>query len=144
MVDSESSRKAEGRSDIRTRPQPYIRHTSNTSAQLSSCRRWFRTVSAMTRPLRLEFPGALYYVTSRGNRRGAIYRDDADRRVWLDILGAVCARHHHVIHSFCQMTNYYHLLIETVEANLAQGMRQLNGIYTQHFNRRHRVVGRLF
>ncbi|MDB5792208.1 MAG: hypothetical protein JWQ80_2232 [Massilia sp.] len=98
----------------------------------------------MTRPLRLEFPGALYHVTSRGNRRNAIYRDDADRRAWLRVLERVCERHHFVIHGFCQMTNHYHLLIETVEANLAAGMRQLNGSYTQHFNWRHSVVGHLF
>lgn len=98
----------------------------------------------MTRPLRLEFPGALYHVTSRGNRRNPIYLDEADRRAWLDVLALVCERHHCVIHSFCQMTNHYHLLIETVEANLSQSMRQLNGLYTQHFNRRHRLVGHLF
>lgn len=98
----------------------------------------------MTRPLRLEFPGALYHVTSRGNRRNPIYRDDADRRAWLDVLGRVCERHHFVVHSFCQMTNHYHLLVETVEANLSQGMRQLNGLYTQHFNWRHSLVGHLF
>lgn len=102
------------------------------------------TVTGMTRPLRLEFPGALYHVTSRGNRRNPIYRDDADRRAWLDMLGRVCERHHFVIHSFCQMTNHYHLLIETVEANLSQGMRQLNGVYTQYFNWRHSLVGHLF
>ena len=98
----------------------------------------------MTRPLRLEFPGALYHVTSRGNRRNPIFRDDGDRRAWLEILGRVCERHHFVIHSFCQMTNHYHLLVETVEANLSQGMRQLNGVYTQHFNWRHSLVGHLF
>ena len=102
------------------------------------------TVTGMTRPLRLEFPGALYHVTSRGNRRNPIYRDDADRRAWLDVLGRVCERHHFIIHSFCQMTNHYHLLVETVEANLSQGMRRLNGVYTQHFNWRHSVVGHLF
>jgi REP element-mobilizing transposase RayT len=98
----------------------------------------------MTRPLRLEFPGALYHVTSRGDRRNPIYRDDGDRRAWLKVLGLVCERHHFVIHSFCQMTNHYHLLIETAEANLSQGMRQLNGVYTQHFNWRHSLVGHLF
>jgi REP element-mobilizing transposase RayT len=98
----------------------------------------------MTRPLRLEFPGALYHVTSRGNRRNPIYRDDGDRRAWLKVLEQVCKRHHFVIHGFCQMTNHYHLLVETVEANLSQGMRQLNGAYTQHFNWRHRLVGHLF
>ena len=98
-------------------------------------------VYRMTRPLRLEFPGALYHVTSRGDRRGTIYRDDTDRLVWQEVLALVCERYHFVVHSFCQMSNHYHLLVETVEANLSQGMRQLNGVYTQHFNRRHKLVG---
>ena len=98
----------------------------------------------MTRPLRLEFAGALYHVTSRGDRRSAIYRDDTDRLVWQEVLAMVCERHHFVVHSFCQMDNHYHLLIETVEANLSQGMRQLNGLYSQHFNRRHKLVGHVF
>jgi len=98
----------------------------------------------MTRPLRLDFPGALHHVTSRGNRRTAIYRDDADRRIWLEVLAKVCERHHCVIHSFCQMTNHYHLLIESIEANLPDCMRQLNGIYSQHVNRRHRLAGHVF
>lgn len=98
----------------------------------------------MTRPLRLEFPGALYHVTARGNRQNAIYRDDSDRRAWLDLLGLVCKRHNFLIHGFCQMTNHFHLLIETLEGNLSQGMRQLNGVYTQHYNYRHRLVGHLF
>ncbi|WP_287778079.1 transposase [Janthinobacterium sp.] len=101
-------------------------------------------VIGMTRPLRLEFAGALYHVTARGDRRHAIYRDDTDRIAWLQVLGQVCERHHFVVHGFCQMTNHYHLLLETAEANLSQGMRQLNGLYSQHFNRRHRLVGHLF
>jgi putative transposase len=98
----------------------------------------------MTRPLRLDFPGALYHVTSRGDRCGPIYRDDSDRRTWLKVLALACERHHCVIHSFCQMTNHYHLMIETVEPNLPQCMRQLNGLYSQLFNRRHRLVGHMF
>jgi len=98
----------------------------------------------MTRPLRLEFPGALYHVTARGNRRQPIYRDDADRRAWLDTLGLVCRRHRFVVHSFCQMTNHFHLLVETQDANLALGMRGLNGAYSQYVNRRHGLAGHLF
>jgi putative transposase len=98
----------------------------------------------MTRPLRLEFAGALYHVTSRGDRREAIYKDDFDRVAWLDVLGSVCERHNFVVHSFCQMGNHYHLLIETVDGNLGRGMRMLNGSYTQYFNRRHKLVGHLF
>lgn len=98
----------------------------------------------MTRPLRLEFPGALYHVTARGDRRAAIYRDDVDRRVWLEVMALVCARFHFIVHSFCQMTNHFHVMLETPEGNLAQGMRQLNGIYSQAVNRRHGLVGHLF
>lgn len=90
----------------------------------------------MTRPLRLEFAGALYHVTSRGDRRGKIYRDDADRLAWQKVLALVFERHRFFVHSFCQMSNHYHLLVEMVESNLSQGMRQLNGLYSQHFNRR--------
>lgn len=98
----------------------------------------------MARPLRLEFAGALYHVTSRGVRREDIYRGDDDRREWLEVLGAVCSRFNWVVHGYCQMSNHYHLLLETVDGNLARGMRQLNGLYTQSFNRRHGLVGHLF
>jgi REP element-mobilizing transposase RayT len=80
-------------------------------------------------------------VTSRGNRRGLIYHDNTDRRIWLEVLASVCERHHCVIHSFCQMNNHYHLMIETVEPNLSYAMRQLNGHYGQYFNKRHGLVG---
>jgi putative transposase len=98
----------------------------------------------MARPLRLEFAGAVYHVTSRGNRREAIYLDDDDRREWLAVLALVCDRFNWVVHAYCQMTNHYHLVVETVEGNLSAGMRQLNGIYTQRFNRRYRMSGHLF
>lgn len=98
----------------------------------------------MTRPLRLEFPGALYHVTSRGDHLEAIFQDEIDRRAWLHNLALVCRRFNFVVYAYCQMTNHYHVLIETVEGNLSQGMRQLNGLYTQHFNRRHCLVGHLF
>ncbi|MBC3831458.1 transposase [Undibacterium amnicola] len=98
----------------------------------------------MARPLRLEFAGAVYHVTSRGDRREDIYLDDDDRREWLAVLALVCDRFNWVVHSYCQMTNHYHLLAETIEGNLSAGMRQLNGLYTQRFNRRHGMVGHLF
>jgi putative transposase len=98
----------------------------------------------MSRPLRLEFAGALYHVTSRGDRREDIYRCDDDRRDWLDVLGGVCLRFNWVVHGYCLMSNHYHLLLETVDGNLARGMRQLNGLYTQDFNRRYGLVGHLF
>ena len=98
----------------------------------------------MARPLRLEFAGALYHITSRGDRREDIYRDDEDRQQWLEVLGQVCERFNWVIHGYCQMSNHYHLLAETVDGNLSRGMRQLNGVYTQKFNRRYRESGHLF
>ena len=98
----------------------------------------------MTRPLRIEFPGALYHVTSRGDRQEDIYLDDKDRTAYLDILKNVCKRFNWVIHAYCLMSNHYHLLIETPDSNLSQGMRQLNGVYTQSFNRRHKRVGHVY
>lgn len=98
----------------------------------------------MSRPLRLELAGGLYHVTSRGDGREDIYLDDDDRSMWLNVFGQVCKRFGWVCHAWCQMTNHYHLLIETPQANLAQGMRQLNGVYTQRFNRAHGRVGHVF
>jgi putative transposase len=98
----------------------------------------------MSRPLRIEFPGAVYHVTSRGNARQRIYRDDADRKQFLSILAHVIGRYGWLCHAYCLMDNHYHLLIETPKPNLSLGMRQLNGLYTQAHNRRHRRVGHLF
>ncbi len=98
----------------------------------------------MARPLRLEYAGALYHITSRGDRREDIYLDDEDREAWLEVLATTCERFNWVVHAYCQMTNHYHLLVETVDGNLSRGMRQLNGIYTTRFNRRHKVEGHLF
>ncbi|MDP1707696.1 MAG: transposase [Gammaproteobacteria bacterium] len=95
----------------------------------------------MARPLRLEFPGAIYHVTSRGNARNAIFLDNEDRGLFLGCLGEVIARFGWLCHAYCLMDNHYHLLIETPEGNLSLGMRQLNGVYTQRFNRRHGRVG---
>ncbi len=98
----------------------------------------------MTRPLRLEFAGALYHVTSRGDGRDDIYRNDADNKQFLNVLSEVCQRFNWTIHAFCLMDNHYHLLIETPDSNLAKGMRHLNGVYTQRFNRTHKRVGHVF
>jgi putative transposase len=100
--------------------------------------------AGMSRPLRLEFAGALYHVTSRGNERKAIYLNETDSQAFLDLIAQVCERFNWVIHAYCLMTNHYHLLVETPEANLSAGMRQLNGVYTQLFNRTHKRVGHLF
>jgi REP element-mobilizing transposase RayT len=73
--------------------------------------------------LRLEFAGALYHITSRGNSRESIYFQDIDFELFLQILGDVCDRYNWVIHSYCLMSNHYHLLVETPDANLSKGMR---------------------
>ena len=65
----------------------------------------------MARPLRLEFAGAVYHVTSRGDRREDIFLDDDDRQAWLSVLGQVCDRFNWVVHAYCQMSNHYHLLV---------------------------------
>ena len=98
----------------------------------------------MARPLRIEFPGALYHVTSRGDKKRNIFRDDSDREKFLFILGSVVERYNWVLHAYCLMNNHYHLLVETPNGNLSLGMRQLNGVYTQAFNRAHHTVGHLF
>jgi REP element-mobilizing transposase RayT len=98
----------------------------------------------MARPLRIEFPGAIYHVTTRGNARQAICLNDTDRLLFLDVLEVVIERFNWLCHAYCLMGNHYHLLIETVDADLSKGMRELNGRYTQAFNRRHHRVGHLF
>ena len=95
----------------------------------------------MARPLRIEYPGALYHVTARGNARQNIFLDDTDRQRFLGVLGQVVARFHLLLHAYCLMDNHFHLMVETPEANLSKAMRQLNGVYTQAFNRHHGRVG---
>jgi putative transposase len=98
----------------------------------------------MARPLRIEYPGALYHITSRGNGRQEIFKDDEDRETLLDILASTIKRYNWLCHAYCLMDTHYHLIVETPEANLSSGMRQLNGVYTQRYNRRHKVLGHLF
>jgi len=98
----------------------------------------------MARPLRIELAGGVYHVTSRGDRREDIYLCDDDRLAWLLVLAQVCERFNWRCHGWCQMSNHYHLVVETIEGNLSQGMRHLNGVYTQHVNRAHQRVGHVF
>ena len=98
----------------------------------------------MARPLRIEFAGALYHITARGNARGDIFQDDTDRCRFLVLLAEACELFHWHCHAWCLMGNPYHLLLETGSATLSKGMRWLNGVYTQYHNRRHRRVGHLF
>lgn len=95
----------------------------------------------MARPLRLEFPGAVYHVTARGDRQEPIFEQDEDRVTFLDLLAKEVTQQRWLVYAFCLMDNHYHLLLETPEPNLVKGMRRLNGVYTQAFNRRHDRVG---
>ena len=98
----------------------------------------------MARPLRIEFPGALYHITARGDRQEDIFVADADRFAFLGILEQVVERYNWLVHTYCLMDNHYHLLIETPDGNLSKGMRQLNGVYTQTSNRINNRVGHVF
>lgn len=95
----------------------------------------------MARPLRIQFPGGLYHVTTRGNGRQPIFADDSDRERFLVVLSGVVARHRLLCHAYCLMGNHYHLLLETPEANLSRAMQQLNGVYSKRFSRRHQRPG---
>ncbi len=98
----------------------------------------------MSRPLRIEFAGAVYHVTSRGDRREPIYRDDPDRRLHLGVLAQAMSRFDAQVLAYCLMGNHYHLVLQTRQPNLSRLMRHLNGVYTQAFNRRHGLTGHLF
>ena len=97
----------------------------------------------MARPLRIEFPDALYHVTSRGNERRAIFRSDHDRRAFLGLLGTAARRFGWSVTAWVLMTNHFHLVIQTPEPNLSRGMQWLNGVYAGWFNARHRRSGHL-
>ncbi|MGC8763986.1 MAG: REP-associated tyrosine transposase [Acidobacteriota bacterium] len=98
----------------------------------------------MARPLRIEYPGAVYHVSSRGNARQRVFLGDVDRVAFLEAVASGVARYGFIIHAYCLMDNHYHLLVETPNANLSLGMQRINGEYTQGFNRRHRRCGHLF
>jgi REP element-mobilizing transposase RayT len=97
----------------------------------------------VARPPRLEIAGGIYHLLARGNERRPIFADDADRRRFLELLSEVKERYRWRVLCYCLMGNHYHLLAQTPEPNLARGMRQLNGVYAQSFNRRHARVGHL-
>ena len=98
----------------------------------------------MSRPLRIEFPGAVYHVTSRGDRQESIFEEDADRRALLAVVAQGLTRFDAQILAYCLLGNHYHFVLHTRAANLSQLMRHINGVYTQSFNRRHLKVGHLF
>ena len=98
----------------------------------------------MARQIRIEYPGAMYHVMARGNRRERIYLDDGDRVEFLKSVGDASGMTGWRIHAWVLMSNHYHLLIETPEANLVAGMKWLQNAYTRRFNLRHKLWGRLF
>jgi putative transposase len=98
----------------------------------------------MSRPLRIEFAGAMYHIIARGNARAPIFVDDHDRRLFLFELGRVAERLDWWLWAYCLMGNHYHLVLETARPTLVRGMRDVNGNYSQGFNRRHDRVGHLF
>ncbi len=98
----------------------------------------------MSRPLRLEFPGALYHLTARGDRREPIFEDDDDRHALLEVLARGLDRFDAACFAYCLMGNHYHFVLQTRHANLSRLMRHVNGVYTQAYNRRHGKVGHLF
>ena len=98
----------------------------------------------MARPLRIEFPGAIYHVTSRGDRREPIFVDDEDRRAMLMVWAQGMQRFDAQVLAYCLMGNHYHLVLHTRQANLSMLMRHLNGVYTQAYNRRHGKGGHVF
>lgn len=98
----------------------------------------------MARKLRVEYPGAIYHVMNRGDRREPIFQDDADRHRFLETLGEICLKTGWEIHAFCLMGNHFHLVLETPQGNLVAGMKWFLGTYTSRFNRRHKLFGHLF
>jgi len=98
----------------------------------------------MPRPPRLEVPGGLYHITTRGNRRQAIFGDDVDRRRFLDLFDRAQRRHGWRELAYCLMSNHYHLLVETPVPTLSKGMHYLNSVYARRFNERYDVDGHLF
>jgi len=98
----------------------------------------------VARAVRIEYGEAFYHVMARGNRRERIFRDEADRVLFYQTLGEACERTGWRVHAWVLMSNHYHLMVETPEANLVAGMRWLQNTYTRRHNCRHRLWGRLF
>jgi putative transposase len=98
----------------------------------------------VARKLRIEFAGAVYHVMNRGDRREEIFKDGADRELFLETLAESCTKTGWEVHAFCLMPNHFHLVVETPQPNLVAGMKWLLGTYTARFNRRHKLFGHLF
>src|SRR6266567_615731 len=95
----------------------------------------------MPRKLRVEYPGALYHVMSRGDRREKIFLDDIDRQDFIKPLAEACQKTGWQVHAYCLMPNHYHVVLETPEPNLVAGMAWLQSTYTIRLNHRHKLIG---
>jgi len=107
-------------------------------------RHGFVTLPAVARKLRVEYPGAIYHVLNRGDRREPIFRDDEDRKQFLGTLGEACAKAGWQVHALCLMPSHFHLVVETPRGDLVAGMKWFLGTYTSRFNGRHKLFGHLF
>src|SRR5437868_840948 len=101
-------------------------------------------IRAMPRKLRVQYPGAIYHVMNRGDRRDPIFADDKDRGRFVKTLGEACARTGWRVHAYCLIKNHFHLVVETPQPNLVPGMKWFLGTYTSRYNRRHKEFGHLF
>lgn len=98
----------------------------------------------MPRKIRVEYPGAIYNIMSRGDRREDIFLDDVDRQDFIKTLAETCQKTSFQVHAFCLMSNHYHLVVETPNANLVAGMAWLQSTYTIRLNHRHKLFGHVF
>ena len=102
------------------------------------------SLGRMARKLRVEYPGAVYHVMDRGDRREPIFQDDEDRRRFIRTLGEACGKTGWQVQALCLLPNHFHLVVETPRGNLVAGMKWFLGTYTGRFNRRHKLFGHLF
>src|SRR5258708_32632609 len=98
----------------------------------------------MARKVRVEYPGAIYHIMNRGDRREPIFKDDADRQRFVETLAEACAKTGWQVHAYVLMPNHFHLVVETPQPNLVAGMKWFLGTYTGRFNRRHKLFGHVF
>jgi len=98
----------------------------------------------MPRQPRTTYPGAVYHIIARGNNRKDIVYDDLDKMIWLTNFADVCEKYHWICYAYCLMDNHYHLLVETPEDTLSEGMHTMNTKYAQKINKRHDRSGHLF
>src|SRR5260370_42581702 len=98
----------------------------------------------MARKMRVQYPGAIYHVMNRGDHSETVFRESRDAELFLVTVAETCAKTDWQVHSFCLMSNHFHLVIETPRPNLVPGMKWLLGTYTSRFNRKHKLFGHLF